>query len=816
MKLRPLPSLCAALLALCPILANAQTSAVPNYISYQGRVVDATGDAVGAGTPVNRTVIFRIWDNASATSSVNLIYSEEQTVTILDGMFSVLVGQGGSNPTRSFNYDESGKKLSDLATAFDGSARYLGVTVATGSLITASDGEIIPRQQIVSTAYAMRAKFAESIGSSSDLALNPLSGVASDNGLGWYGTGRLFSGVAVNGPVLYGYEGGALGSNNAGSQNAALQWDANGRVGIGTSAISSGTNKLTLEGNVGTTPADQLTIRGASNTNKQLLLGYDTTNNKATLQSYSGSSIGSLLLLNPKGGNVQIGENTNSANLMVNGGAMTTELFTSMGGVSTSGSEGFVFNGGTVRGLFSPQNGSIALHTNNTEHVRVISNGNVGIGTTIPGAKLEVADGAGEQRKYGALQITRLDSSTTGSHLSLVKSGSSGSVAGLGYLSNSSSFGFGIGSVNVFSPSLLTINPTSGNVGINKTNPSSRLHVAGTANVTGDMTFGGELSLSNSKSLKAMASDDNLQSVFTPLNASDQTIFSTAAGGFIIKSSAGSDLFKVGNDGYIQAGGSADTIGVLNLGAKTASFQSLARFQDNGVNSNGDGVTGGVSISASGYVNASRMYITSDRRVKKEIQVSDGSEDLQTLMGIEISDYRYIDELTHGSAKNKKVIAQQVESVYPQAVSKNSGVMPDVYKKALVRGGWVELETDLKVGEKVELVYPNDRSLVEVLEVKPGAFRPNVAGASDEVFVYGRQVEDFRQVDYDAIAMLNVSATQELVRELEVLRRVNQAMQLELDSIKSSQAIILSALQKNMPQINLEGAVADKAEADDH
>ena len=210
------------------------------------------------------------------------------------------------------------------------------------------------------------------------------------------------------------------------------------------------------------------------------------------------------------------------------------------------------------------------------------------------------------------------------------------------------------------------------------------------------------------------------------------------------------------------------------------------------------------------------MYITSDRRVKKEIQVSDGSEDLQTLMGIEISDYRYIDELTHGSAKNKKVIAQQVESVYPQAVSKNSGVMPDVYKKALVRGGWVELETDLKVGEKVELVYPNDRSLVEVLEVKPGAFRPNVAGASDEVFVYGRQVEDFRQVDYDAIAMLNVSATQELVRELEVLRRVNQAMQLELDSIKSSQAIILSALQKNMPQINLEGAVADKAEADDH
>jgi len=35
------------------------------------------------------------------------------------------------------------------------------------------------------------------------------------------------------------------------------------------------------------------------------------------------------------------------------------------------------------------------------------------------------------------------------------------------------------------------------------------------------------------------------------------------------------------------------------------------------------------------------------------------------------------------------------------------------------------------------------------------------------VFVYGREVNDFRTVDYDAIAMLNVSATQELARKVE-------------------------------------------------
>lgn len=171
MKLRPLLTLCAALLALSPGHATAQTSAVPGFISYQGRVVDAAGANVGAGTPVNRTVIFRIWDNPSSTNTANLIYSEAQTVTVSEGEFSVLVGQGVANTTQTFGYSEAGadKKLVDLGTAFNGSpgsARYLGVTVAAAATIAATDNEITPRQQIVSTAFAMRSKVAESVDAS--------------------------------------------------------------------------------------------------------------------------------------------------------------------------------------------------------------------------------------------------------------------------------------------------------------------------------------------------------------------------------------------------------------------------------------------------------------------------------------------------------------------------------------------------------------------------------------------------------------------------------------------------------------------------
>ncbi|HEY5913419.1 MAG TPA: hypothetical protein VJA21_22760, partial [Verrucomicrobiae bacterium] len=53
------------------------------------------------------------------------------------------------------------------------------------------------------------------------------------HGLGWYGEGKPFGGVNVDGPVLYGFSGGALGSV-AGGLKTVLLWNYLGNVGIGT------------------------------------------------------------------------------------------------------------------------------------------------------------------------------------------------------------------------------------------------------------------------------------------------------------------------------------------------------------------------------------------------------------------------------------------------------------------------------------------------------------------------------------------------------------------------------------------------------
>lgn len=138
-------------------------SSVPAFISYQGQVLDNTGAPVGVGTPVNRTVTFRIWDSPSGSTDANLIYSEAQTVTIFDGDFSVLVGQGVATTIDQYGFSETPKSPPNLsiANAFNGEARYLGVTIDDGT--AAVDNEVAPRQRIVSSAFAFRAKEAESI-----------------------------------------------------------------------------------------------------------------------------------------------------------------------------------------------------------------------------------------------------------------------------------------------------------------------------------------------------------------------------------------------------------------------------------------------------------------------------------------------------------------------------------------------------------------------------------------------------------------------------------------------------------------------------
>jgi hypothetical protein len=77
---------------------------------------------------------------------------------------------------------------------------------------------------------------------------------------------------------------------------------------------------------------------------------------------------------------------------------------------------------------------------------------------------------------------------------------------------------------------------------------------------------------------------------------------------------------------------------------------------------------GEVSIWAQRRVAAEEFNAFSDSRIKSIIGLSDTKNDLSLLMKIRVTDYKFVDKVSKGNETQKKVIAQELEKVYPEAV----------------------------------------------------------------------------------------------------------------------------------------------------
>jgi hypothetical protein len=199
------------------------------------------------------------------------------------------------------------------------------------------------------------------------------------------------------------------------------------------------------------------------------------------------------------------------------------------------------------------------------------------------------------------------------------------------------------------------------------------------------------------------------------------------------------------------------------------------------------------SIRAESGVLASYYYATSDARVKKVIGVTNGLTDLNTINKIKITNYHYIDTIAEGNRTSKKVIAQELEQVYPEAVSTTTNFIPNVYQVAKnvtfvnnTLSVSITKPHECVVGDIIKMYVGSQSKELKVLSVTNiNTFAVEWTEKQPEaLFVYGKQVNDFKVVDYEALTTLNISATQELQKIVSAQQTSIAAQQAQIDELK--------------------------------
>jgi hypothetical protein len=241
--------------------------------------------------------------------------------------------------------------------------------------------------------------------------------------------------------------------------------------------------------------------------------------------------------------------------------------------------------------------------------------------------------------------------------------------------------------------------------------------------------------------------------------------------------------------------GNADFIGSVGIGTTTPQFPldivGYALVSSNGYGYlNAAGSTGHYnnppgdywpySIRAGYRIMAQEFNAVSDSRIKDIIGQSDRQADLEVIQKLRVTDYRMKDRVANGDILCKGFIAQEVETVIPEAVTKSRQFVPDIYAAAsgakfdpAAKTVAVKLAKahGLKTGDRVRLMTEAGHMDLTVSSVpsEQEFVAANCEKDPKQVFVFGKEVNDFRTLNYDRIFTTGISAMQELARRVSAL-----------------------------------------------
>ena len=396
--------------------------------------------------------------------------------------------------------------------------------------------------------------------------------------------------------------------------------------------------------------------------------------------------------------------------------------------------------------------------------------GNVGIGTSYPVSKLTIAT------------PNNTDGFTHVSDGGIILKEAVGGI----------SAAFGTSSPHTLrlianSVAVINIDPT-GNVGVGLTDPAFKMDISDRIRLRSG-TYPAGLWLNNpanSATIGFLGVSDVDRMGLYGNNSSWGLLMNTNTGdvavgnipsvaGYKLTVNGGAYLYGTLKASSLETSSDAIIDGSLTVSGSYAKFLGHEYlYKDTGPLGELNNQTENCSIVANNTIAGFWFVAFSDGRIKNIIGRSNSAKDLETINALRVTDYTMKDKATYGNRQFKKIIAQEVEKVYPQVITKRVDFIPNVYqvtdKIDKTEGGYLlhfanKHNIDSRA-KKLKIQVINGKAMKEfdIASIPSNNEVEIIAGdlGANSVFVYGEQVDDFRSVDYEGLTTLNISATQEL------------------------------------------------------
>ena len=193
----------------------------------------------------------------------------------------------------------------------------------------------------------------------------------------------------------------------------------------------------------------------------------------------------------------------------------------------------------------------------------------------------------------------------------------------------------------------------------------------------------------------------------------------------------------------------------------------------------------------------------SDRRIKKNIVTVPDNLSLGILRKLDAKYYNYIDEVSRGRNRTIGFIAQDVKEHIPEAVSIMTNFIPNEMR--IVKPVWTQLPNgnftmtleDLKSEEPGKYRVMSDVTINETTSENEFEWMTGSDGKTfesdiphEEIFLYGREVDDFHAIDKQKIFAVAYSALQQVDKTQQTLVANVTALQATIASLMERLAVL--------------------------